>query len=168
MSYNKTKALDDKVRAIETALCVQRQGRQATDREKETLSRYTGFGGVKEVLNIGTEKPTPCELAVPMARLQEALLELADGDTQRYKALVENVKSSVLTAFYTPQFLIAAVERQIQATLTSGEMKMRTFLEPSAGIGGFLPVAMTDTKRYAFEKDEVMGLSSHSCIVTPP
>ena len=33
------------------------QGRQATAEEKEILSRYSGFGGIKEVLNIGTDKP---------------------------------------------------------------------------------------------------------------
>ena len=35
---------------------------------------------------------------------------------------------------------------------------MRSFLEPSAGIGGFLPVAMPGTRRYAFEKDSLTGL----------
>ena len=35
---------------------------------------------------------------------------------------------------------------------------MRSFLEPSAGIGGFLPVAMSDTCGYAIEKDPVSGL----------
>ena len=35
---------------------------------------------------------------------------------------------------------------------------MSTFLEPSAGIGGFLPVAMPGTRSYAFEKDCLTGL----------
>lgn len=35
---------------------------------------------------------------------------------------------------------------------------MRSFLEPSAGTGGFLPVAMPDTQGYAFEKDNITGL----------
>lgn len=158
MSYNKIKALEDNVRAIETAVYVHRQGRPATDREKETLLRFTGFGGVKEVLNIGTDKPISSELAEPMARLQEVLRQLADGNEQRYNSLVESMKSSVLTAFYTPKFLIEAVARQIQTTFSNNDIRMRTFLEPSAGIGGFLPVAMPNTKRIAFEKDRVTGL----------
>lgn len=57
MSYNKLKALVANVEAIETAMQIHVQGRQATTEEKETLSRYSGFGGIKEVLNIGTENP---------------------------------------------------------------------------------------------------------------
>ena len=58
MSYNKLKALTANVEAIETAMKIHVQGRQATAQEKEILSLYSGFGGIKEVLNIGTEKPT--------------------------------------------------------------------------------------------------------------
>ena len=52
MSYNKLKSLVANVEAIETAMKIQVQGRQATAEEKEILSRYSGFGGIKEVLNI--------------------------------------------------------------------------------------------------------------------
>ena len=38
MRYNKKKALADNVNAIETALAVHGQGRQATDSEKKTLA----------------------------------------------------------------------------------------------------------------------------------
>ena len=74
MRYNKKKALADNVNAIETALAVHGQGRQATDSEKKTLALYSGFGGIKEVLNIGTDKPMPDGMAEPMKRLQEILL----------------------------------------------------------------------------------------------
>lgn len=57
MSYNKLKSLVANVEAIKTALQIHIQGRQATPEEKETLSQYSGFGGIKEVLNIGTDKP---------------------------------------------------------------------------------------------------------------
>lgn len=45
MSYNKLKSLVANVEAIETAMKIQVQGRQATAEEKEILSRYSGFGG---------------------------------------------------------------------------------------------------------------------------
>ena len=57
MRYNKKKALADNVNAIETALAVHSQGRQATDSEKKTLALYSGFGGIKEVLNIVYQNP---------------------------------------------------------------------------------------------------------------
>ena len=57
MNYNKLKSLVANVGAIETAMKIHEQGRTATSEEKEILSRYSGFGGIKEVLNIGTDKP---------------------------------------------------------------------------------------------------------------
>ena len=158
MRYNKKKALTDNVNAIETALAVHGQGRQATDSEKKTLALYSGFGATKEVLNIGTDKPMPDGMAEPMKRLQEILLAFAKSDITEYKALIDSIKSSVLTAFYTPQFIIDTVATQIHATFKDNGMQMRTFLEPSAGIGGFLKTAMQGTRAYAFEKDTITGL----------
>ena len=158
MRYNKKKALADNVNAIETALAVHGQGRQATDSEKKTLALYSGFGGIKEVLNIGTDKPMPDGMAEPMKRLQDILLAFAKSDITEYKALIDSIKSSVLTAFYTPQFIIDTVAAQIHATFKDNGMQMRTFLEPSAGIGGFLKTAMQGTRAYAFEKDTITGL----------
>ncbi|GAB0482919.1 DNA methylase [Alistipes sp. cv1] len=158
MSYNKLKALVANVEAIETAMKIHGQGRTATSEEKEVLARYSGFGGIKEVLNIGTDKPVPEELAEPLARLQAALSALSGGDPAECHTLTESIKASVLTAFYTPQFIVDTVARQIHATFRENDLQMRSFLEPSAGIGGFLPVAMPDTCSYAFEKDCLTGL----------
>ena len=74
------------------------------------------------------------------------------------QAVINSIKSSVLTAFYTPKFLVDAVTRQIHATFKDNCLQMSTFLEPSAGIGGFLPVSMPGTRSYAFEKDCLTGL----------
>ena len=57
MNYNKLTSLVANVEAIETAVNIHVQGRTATTDEKEILSRYSGFGGIKEVLNIGTDNP---------------------------------------------------------------------------------------------------------------
>ena len=158
MRYDKKKALADNVNAIETALAVYSQGRQATDSEKKTLALYSGFGGIKEVLNIGTDKPMPDGMAEPMKRLQEILLGFAKSDITEYKNLIDSIKASVLTAFYTPQYIIDTVAAQIHAVFNDNGMRMRTFLEPSAGIGGFLKTAMQGTRAYAFEKDTMTGL----------
>lgn len=139
MSYNKLKSLVANVEAIKTALQIHIQGRQATPEEKETLSQYSGFGGIKEVLNIGTDKPVSGDMEEPIRRLQELI------DTYPY--FTEAMKASVLTAFYTPKFLIDVVAKQIHATFKDNELQMRSFLEPSAGIGGFLPVASSERLR---------------------
>lgn len=158
MSYNKLTSLVANVEAIETAVKIQAQGRTATESEKEKLSLYSGFGGIKEILNIGTDKPVPQEMNDPIARLLNTLSDFADGDTEKYNALLDSIKASVLTAFYTPKFLIDVVARQIQATFKENSLQMRSLLEPSAGTGGFLPVAMPETFTYAFEKDYMTGL----------
>ena len=158
MSYNKQTSLAANVEAIETAVKIHVQGRKAMAKEKETLSRYSGFGGIKEVLNIGTDNPLPDNMAEPMNRLQKALRTLAGGEETMYRKLTDSLKASVLTAFYTPQFLVDAVARQIRAAFTEYGLPMRSLLEPSAGIGGFLPAALPDTRRYAFEKDCISGL----------
>lgn len=158
MAYNKQKSFEDNVNAIETALTVLSQKRKATGTEKEILSLYSGFGGIKDVLNIGTEKTFPQNMAEPTKRLLTVLGNFSADKPGWGETAIDSIKTSVLTAFYTPAFIINAVARQIQTTFKTHDIKMRTFLEPSAGTGGFLPVAMDGTKSYAFEKDTLTGI----------
>ena len=158
MSYNRLKSLAANVAAIETAVTVHKQHRKATQEEKQVLAQYSGFGGVKEVLTIGTQIPMPEELAEQTNRLQEVLRTLAGGSEGDYDLLMNSIKASVLTAFYTPKFIIDTVANQIHTRFRENGLQMRSFLEPSAGIGGFLPVAMGGTHSYAIEKDIITGL----------
>ena len=157
MSYSKLKSLVANVEAIATAMKVI-DDRQATDEEKEVLSRYSGFGGIKDVLNIGTEHTVSDDVAEPIRKLQDLIGAYPYYDDAMRQAVINSIKSSVLTAFYTPKFLVDAVTRQIHATFKDNCLQMSTFLEPSAGIGGFLPVSMPGTRSYAFEKDCLTGL----------
>ena len=158
MSYSKLKSLVANVEAIATAMNVRIDDRQATDEEKEVLSRYSGFGGIKDVLNIGTEHTVSDDVAEPIRKLQDLIGAYPYYDDAMRQAVINSIKSSVLTAFYTPKFLVDAVTRQIHATFKDNCLQMSTFLEPSAGIGGFLPVSMPGTRSYAFEKDCLTGL----------
>ena len=158
MSYSKLKSLVANVEAIATAMKVRIDDRQATDEEKEVLSRYSGFGGIQDVLNIGTEHTVSDDVAEPIRKLQDLIGAYPYYDDAMRQAVINSIKSSVLTAFYTPKFLVDAVTRQIHATFKDNCLQMSTFLEPSAGIGGFLPVSMPGTRSYAFEKDCLTGL----------
>ena len=158
MSYNKLKSLVANVEAIATAMKIRIDNRQATDEEKEVLSRYSGFGGIKDVLNIGTEHTVSDDVAESIRKLQDLIGAYPYYDDAMRQAVIDSIKSSVLTAFYAPKFLVDAVTRQIHATFKDNGLQMSTFLEPSAGIGGFLPVAMPGTRSYAFEKDCLTGL----------
>ncbi|WP_439847315.1 hypothetical protein, partial [Enterococcus faecium] len=64
------------------------------------------------------------------------------------------MKSSVLTAFYTPPEIINA----ISTTLKDNGLNIDKFLEPSAGIGSFVQsFAESQTKVTAYEKDLLTG-----------
>ena len=164
MSYNKRTHLRQNIDAIKLALRLDKEHRKATPEEREILTKYSGFGGIKAILN-PADKPedierwskSEVELFPLVQELHEVLRENSETPEQ-YKRYVSSLKSSILTAFYTPKFLIDVVAKQIHATFKDNELQMRSFLEPSAGIGGFLPVAMSDTCGYAIEKDPVSGL----------
>ena len=107
---------------------------------------------------IGTEHTVSDDVAEPIRKLQDLIGAYPYYDDAMRQAVINSIKSSVLTAFYTPKFLVDAVTRQIHATFKDNCLQMSTFLEPSAGIGGFLPVSMPGTRSYAFEKDCLTGL----------
>ncbi len=159
MAYNKLKALNANIEAIETAMRLTAQDLKPTEADKETLSRYSGFGGIKEVLNIGTDKPVSDELSEQLQNLQRIIAEYPGfADETIRKNVIEGIKASVLTAFYTPAFIVQTIAKEIHTLFRKHSLTMRSLLEPSAGIGGFLPVAMDGTATYAIEKDPVTGL----------
>ena len=159
MAYNKLKALNANIEAIEIAMRLKTQELKPTEADKETLSQYSGFGGIKEVLNIGTDKPMQDEMSGQLQNLQRIIEEYPGfADETMRNSVIEGIKASVLTAFYTPSFIVKAIAKEIHSLFRKHSLTMRSFLEPSAGTGGFLPVAMDGTATYAIEKDPVTGL----------
>ena len=150
MSYNKLKSLVANVEAIKTALQIHIQGRQATTEEKEILSLYSGFGGIKEVLNIGTEKPVSGDMVEPIQRLQELIDTYPHFTEPMRHNVMEGIKASVLTAFYTPKFLVQAVTKQIHTTFKDNGLQMRLFLEPSAGTAPIAEIRPMPSRTTAF------------------
>lgn len=160
MSYNKLDSLVANTKAIETAFRVKNENRKATEAEREALLQYTGFGGINYVLSMDKElqieDKSVCDA---MQSLKNILWDGVKGDKELYKAVVTSIKASVLTAFYTPSVLVTAIANQIQQTFSENNLTIGSFLETSAGIKGFLPVASCGvTKKVAFEKDLVSGL----------
>lgn len=92
------------------------------------MAQYSGFGGIKDVLDLGTDKPLDKGVSELLNRLLDALRTLAGGDEAACRSLVESIKSSVLTAFYTPQFLIDAVAAQIHGTFSQTTCRCTAFL----------------------------------------
>ncbi len=92
MSYDKLKSLVANVEAIETAMKIKVQGRTATQEEKAVLSRYSGFGGIKEVLNIGTDRPIGGNMDEPVRRLQELIDAYPYFTEPMRQAVTESIK----------------------------------------------------------------------------
>lgn len=94
MAYNKEKALMANVYAIETAMSLHKNGLRPTDAQKAVLYEYSGFGGIKDILNIGTDKPIPEEIAELLLKLQEIIANYPgfSDATKRNNAVYDNLK----------------------------------------------------------------------------
>ena len=75
------------------------------------------------MLNIGTDKPISGDMQEPIQRLQELINAYPHFTEPMRHNVIEGIKASVLTAFYTPKFLVDAVVRQIHATFSETASK---------------------------------------------
>src|SRR5690606_37016360 len=125
------------------------------------MMRYSGFGGLKFVLNpianeidINHWRKTEHDLFPITQELHQFLKENAT-DEKQYRRYVGSMKSSVLTAFYTPPEVINA----ISTTLRESGLNIDKFLDPSAGIGSFIQSFSENQQANvtAYEKDLLTG-----------
>lgn len=160
MAYNKKTTLENNIEAIRLAFVLENENRRATDREHEILSRYAGFGGLKCILNPVTtlaDRKYWTESDLPLFSLVSELHTLIKANAKtdaQYKMYFNSIKSSVLTAFYTPD----AVVQALADTLKEADIQPGRLLEPSAGIGAFIkPFESGNTEITCFEKDFLTG-----------
>ena len=162
MSYNKKTHLRQNIDAIKLALKLDKEKRRATPQEREILSLYSGFGGIKAILN-PADKPedmarwskSEVELFPLVQELHEVLRENSETQEQ-YKRYVSSLKSSILTAFYTPKPVIDA----LAGALRNSGITPNRFLEPSAGTGAFISSFKNiapEADVTSFEKDLLTG-----------
>ncbi|MBR0528055.1 MAG: N-6 DNA methylase, partial [Prevotella sp.] len=160
MAFNRKARLQANIDAIRTAFALRDEVRVPTDAERETISQYCGFGGLKCVLNPVENKAVWSKSDLPLydltAELHRIIREKSEDETD-YKRYVASMKQSVLTAFYTPKEIPEAIWSVF------GEMNLRPqkVLEPSAGMGVFIDAMRTvnpNAKVTAFEKDKLTGL----------
>ncbi len=161
MGYNKREHLKQNIEALRIVFILEREKRQATETEQQQLMLYSGFGGLKFVLNpieneidINHWRKTEHDL-FPITQELHQLLKENSEDEKQYRRYVDSMKSSVLTAFYTPPQIIDA----ISATLRESGLNIQKFLEPSAGIGSFIQSFSENQKATvtAYEKDLLTG-----------
>ncbi len=162
MAYNKKEKLQDNLQAINIAFAVARDGREATEQEKAALRKYSGFGGLKFILN-------PCEEEsdiekwsrsdrplFPLTHTLFATLRANSSSEKEYKDYERSVRNSILTSFYTPKAVVDAIAKVIKEK----GVDVKTYLDPSAGKGTFVESfkeLYPDVKVSAFEKDLLTG-----------
>jgi N12 class adenine-specific DNA methylase len=126
------------------------------------LENYSGFGGIKAVLNRvghpGDERywtKSDLDLFPLVAELHTVLHEGA-GDEALYKRYVSSLKNSILTAFYTPPEIV----NTLCEALKEQNFVPSQLLDPSAGTGAF-PSAFKQhfpqVENTCFEKDLLTG-----------
>ncbi|WP_050708404.1 hypothetical protein [Dysgonomonas sp. HGC4] len=140
MAYNRKAHLRHYIEAIRIAFAFDKEKRQATDDEKIKQAIYSGFGGIKAVLNPAAKpedithwKTSEHDLFPLVTELHQVLRDGTKDDAE-YKRYVSSLKNSVLTAFYTPKPVVDA----LTLALNNSGIKAQQFLEPSAGTGVFI------------------------------
>jgi N12 class adenine-specific DNA methylase len=162
MSYNKKAHLQTNIEAIKIAFVLDREARKATSEEHAVLQQYSGFGGIKCILNPTQNESdkvywTKSELDLfPLVANLHQIIRDNSKDESEYKRYSGSLKNSVLTAFYTPPEIIKA----LSDTLNSNGIYPARFLDPSAGNGAF-PDAFKNSfpamETVCFEKDLLTG-----------
>jgi len=162
MAFNRKAKLRDNIEAIRTAFELGKAGRAATPEERERLARYCGFGGLKCILNPAASLTDAVQWAksdldlFPQTMELHRLIRENSASENEYKRYIDSLKSSVLTAFYTP----SAVTEALADVLHDYNVRPFHLLEPSAGHGAFIGAfarkdAAVDVM--AFEKDLLTG-----------
>lgn len=158
MAFNKQEKLRDNIEAIRLLFDLESSKRVASIQEKEILSRYCGFGGLKCILNpLDRSRWTKSQLPLfPMILELHELIRTHVNTENEYRQYISSLKSSVLTSFYTPPTIAST----ISDVLYKNGVTPQRILDPSAGQGVFLDAFLsnnTDATIMAFEKDLLTG-----------
>ena len=162
MAFNRKEKLRDNIEAIRTVFTLEKQQRAATPQEREILSRFCGFGGLKCILNpaanlLDAAQWTKSDRELfPLTAELHRLIRDNSKDEREYKRYFDSLKSSVLTAFYTPPEVVAA----LADTLHDNGITPHRLLDPSAGQGVFISAFGANApgaEVMAFDKDLLTG-----------
>ena len=157
MTFQTGKKLADNIAAIRIALDF--NGHKLAPEQIQQLSSYVGFGGIKAILYPDAapaewEKLGASEADLKLnPQIRELHRLLRDTlDDKRYREIIASMKNSVLTAFYTPEFVPETIYHALKET----GLIPRKLYEPSAGNGAFIRSAIAEFPEIqinAVEKD---------------
>jgi N12 class adenine-specific DNA methylase len=140
MSYNSQLKLQDNISAIRIAL-EWKEGQSLSDSQVQALQRYAGFGGLKVVLypNAPKEEWIKLKASKEDVKLYPQIIELHEllqqhfNETE-YKQVVDSIRNSILSAFYTPEI----VPQTLFNILKEQGIEPKSIYEPSSGAGVFV------------------------------
>lgn len=143
MSYNSQQKLKDNLAAIRIAL-EWKEGQMLLPEGVEALKRYAGFGGLKAVLypNGSKEEWIKLKASKEDLRLYPQITELHQllhqhFNDAEYKQVIDSIKNSILTAFYTPEI----IPQTLFSVLKEQGIEPQNMYEPSSGSGVFVSEA---------------------------
>lgn len=143
MNYNSQQKLKDNIAAIRIAL-EWKEGQMLLPAAVEALKRYAGFGGLKAVLYPNSTKEEWIKLKASKEdlRLYPQITGLHQLLQQHFKAaeykqVIDSIKNSILTAYYTPEI----VPQTLFNALKQQGIEPQNMYEPSSGAGVFVSEA---------------------------
>ena len=144
MSYNSQQKLHDNIEAIRVALDWKEDNGLSAS-QVDALQRYAGFGGLKAVLfpNAPQEEWVKLNASQDDLKLYRQVMELHrllrnHLDESKYKQVIDSIRNSILTAFYTP----AVVPEVLFNVLKEEGITPQNIYEPSSGTGIFITEAV--------------------------
>ena len=121
MAYNRLQTMRGNIEAIRTAFRLGVEKREPSAEEMEVLGRYAGFGGLKCILNDADSlmdaakwSKSDIELFAPTVELRQLIREYSKDDRE-FSRYMDSLKTSVLTAFYTPSPVVDAIFDTLKA-----------------------------------------------------
>ncbi len=144
-SGEKTKARDI-IAAIRTLQTIEQEARPATEEEKQTLARFSGFGPV--ALSIFPDPVSGTYKDAGWQSLGEELKSLLP------KWEYDSAKRTTFNAFYTSPTIITAIHEAIGQL---GVPEGATILEPGCGTGNFMSYGQAGAHYIGIEMDSISG-----------
>ena len=151
-TFSKAQNFDNNIEALSVLVELEQSGKKPTNAQKETLWKYVGFGGIKEILY--GEYGLNYSDAQRVKKVTELVKKL---DPDGKKGVMEAIKSSIHNAHYTSVEVI----KGIYSVINNAGFKSGNILEPSMGTGHFfgaLPKQIRENaKLTGIELDYVTG-----------
>lgn len=131
-NYTPVQRLEGNVSAIEVIAKLFKEGRKATDEEKQILSRFRGWGQIDQLSKFYSVDQMRRDTYgnSPYRRLANAIDTL---DPDGKKGVFAGIKRAALSSYYTPTKIASAMN----SFLSLAGFKGGTFLDPSMGNGIF-------------------------------